>query len=196
MCHPTSTTRHIDMIPHAAIRPCARPHSSQRPLMHPNPLTGTRFSLRRRWLHPESKCDSHGSTHTVPRRVECCSTLEAAIGASNDAVPRGRPAKVGRTASSEGGFWELLRWARVPVESRVRRTKSRFWRPVAARSRRSCEKAFPLEDLVLVFEYLPARRKGGADTAAQQRMDGLPTGGRASYNPSAGLKVGRLFCAP
>ena len=50
------------------------------------------------------EADSKHSARTVPRRVESCSALGAAIGASIDAVPSGRPAKVGRTASSAGGL--------------------------------------------------------------------------------------------
>ena len=62
-------------------------------------------------------------------------------------------------------------------------------------SRRLCEKAFPLEDLVLVVAYLPARRKGGADSTAERRMEGVSRGGGATNNPSAGRNVGRLFAA-
>lgn len=105
------------------------------------------------------------------------------MAASIDAVPSGRPAKVGRTASSAGSLWELLKWARVPVESRARRTKSRFSRPVGPQSRRVYEKAFSLADLVLIVEYLPARRKGGVAKAAQQRMERSPVGGRAKDHP-------------
>ena len=183
------------MMPHAAIRLCGLPRSSQHPLMRVNPLRDERFSPRSCWERPESKSDSKHSAHTVPRRVESCSAFGAANEASIDAVPSGRPAKVGRTASSAGGLWELLRRACVPVESRVCRTESRFWRAVAAQSRRVCEKAFPLEVLELVVECLPPRRKGGADAAAQQRMGWSAIGGCATNNPSAGREVSDIFTA-
>ena len=81
----------------------------------------------------------------------------------------------------------------MPVQSHVRRTKSRFQRAAAAQSRRLCGKAFPHEELGLDVEYLQTTRKDGADTAGQPSMGRLTRGRRAKIIHLPGAKWAIYF---
>ena len=177
-------------MPHAGKRPCVRPRIAHRPLGPNNPLRVARSSLRRREMRLESKTGSNNSARTLRRRVVSGRCSGAAQEASCDAAPHGRPVHNGRTASSAGSLWELLRPARVLVRSRAHVHKSRFWR---GRSRPLCAEARMHCNLRLLVECQPVRGGDGATTAGEQRMGPRRSGGCAKNFSSGGLQVEQIF---
>jgi hypothetical protein len=132
-CHPTSPTHRIGITRDTAIRPCrvcpparrAATSSEKKPAhSHAQLAENELIAPRVQRLAPTTACTSAGGASSAAAALEQPKQRPA-----RRAAPRGRPAHVGRAASSAGSLWELLVPARVPVQSRAHRTQSRFWRP-------------------------------------------------------------------